>query len=222
MDAVKMFVLNPPLPPIDPALKAPTQGTPGGQWILPGIIILISIILDWSAIGNAAKRDRVAALLTYSATLAYISIFNLAPKIQGIPKSWSALLAGSAIAFIVHLGFVIVLIGPYIEKLKPLATKLSHMSGVGVEYRSTSTDVEPYTGNTGASTRGTRTARGARAGQTSGVGRLNTKLHMWAIFAGCTYVLARGPLAVFTQYVGTTIATVSGTITRTIMHGLGG
>lgn len=218
MDVIGMFILNPPLPPIDPGLSAPTQGTPGGQWILPALIMFVSIAIDWSAVGSAAKRDRLAALLTYSATLAYISIFNLAPKIQSIPKSWSALLAGSAIAFLVHLGFVVVLIGPYIERLKPLAARLSHMSGVGVTQRSTSTDVEKYDPAVAARGRTTGVART----RTSHVGKINTKLHMWAIFAGCTYVLARGPLAMFTQYVGTSITTVSGTITRTILHGLGG
>lgn len=202
----------PPAPPlVGPALPAPSHVGPVGEWFLPAVIIGIAIALDATKGGAAAKRDRVAVALTYAGTLGLISVYGWAHTIQGwVGDTWSWRITGSAIAFAVHVCLAVVLVGPWVEKVQRQSAWLSAKVGVG-----------------GGSSSGGTTSRSATTGRTApasggAVGKLNTKLHLWAVAAACTYVLARGDAARFPELVGTVLTGISGAIGMWVVARFGG
>jgi hypothetical protein len=203
-------------PPIGPPLPAPAHVGPVGEWFLPAVIIGIALILDATAVGGAAKRDRIAAALTYTGALGFIAVYRWAATIQGwVGDSWSWRITGSAISLLVHAGLVIVLIGPWIEKTKKQSAWLS--SKVGVTVGAGRKDSPVVVSNA-------RPAgpAGDGSGPSAAVGRLNTKLHLWAAVAACTYVLARGDAAQVPKAIGSLLTGVSGALGMWVVARLGG
>lgn len=81
--------------------------------------------LDWSALGQAALRDRIAAAGYYAGTVAVISIFGWTATVQSwFSGSWSWELAGSAIAAAMHVSLVIAMLGARAKTLKGMSKKL--------------------------------------------------------------------------------------------------
>ena len=199
-------------PPIGPALPAPAHIGPVGEWFLPALIIAIALGLDATAVGGAAKRDRIAAALTYTGALGFIAVYGWATTIQGwVGDSWSWRITGSAVAWVVHAGLVVVLVGPWIEKTKKQSAWLSSRVGVTVVAAAGASSAAP-----------TARPAGDGSGPSAAVGRVNTKLHLWAAAAACTYVLARGDAAWVPEHVGKLLTTVSGALGMWVVARLGG
>lgn len=175
-----------------PALPSPVTLGPVGEWLLPALIIGVGIIVDSTAAGGAAKRDRVAALCTYTGTLGLISVYGWQDGIRGqIGSSWSVVVLASAAAFLIHAGLVVVMIGDANEETKRLGAWIGKKIGF-----------DSKNGNA--------------------VGKLNTKLHLWATAAACSYVLSRGPSQWVPREIGEALTHVSGKVGMWLVHWFGG
>lgn len=175
-----------------PPLPAPASVGPVGEWLLPAVIIGLALLLDATAAGPAAKRDRVAAALTYTGTLGLISVYGWSDDIQGwMGSSWSWTIVGSAIAFLAHVALVLVLVGDRFERTKRISAWLQGKACF-----------DHKDGNA--------------------VGRLNSGLHLRAAAVACTYVLARGDAAALPKGVGGVLTHVSGVVVMAIVRKLGG
>jgi hypothetical protein len=201
-----------PGPQVGPALPAPARVGPVGEWFLPALIIGIALLIDATALGAAAKRDRFAAAMTYTGTIGFIGVYGWANDIQGwLGDTWSWRVAGSAVSVLAHAALVIVLVGDRIDRTKRLNAWLSGRVGVAAG------------GSGGQPRTGASAAGGATTTASSGnVGKINTKLHLWAAAAACTYVLARGDAAAIPRAIGTTLTTASGALGMWIVARLGG
>lgn len=175
-----------------PPLPAPASVGPVGEWFLPAVVIGLALLLDATAAGPAAKRDRVAAALTYTGTLGMISVYGWADDIQSwIGSSWSMTVAGSALAFLAHVALLLVLAGDRFGPTKRIAAWLQGRACF-----------DHKDGNA--------------------VGRLNSGLHLRAAVVACTYVLARGDAAVVPKSIGTALTHASGLLGMWAVHKLGG
>lgn len=175
-----------------PPVPLPPSVGPVGEWFLPAVIIGMALGLDASAAGAAAKRDRLAAGLTYTGALGLIAVYQWADEIQGwFGESWSWRVFGSAISVLAHAGLVVVLLGEYMEKTKRIAAFLGPKVGVDGK-------------------------------MSSQVGKINTKLHLWATAAACSYVLARGDAGALPGFIGTSLTGISGALGMWVVHRLGG
>jgi len=96
-----------------------------GEWFGPIFVLVASLVLDWSALGSVAIRDRIAAAGYYTAALSMISIFHWEATVQGwfgASPSWQ--LAGSALSFFMHAGLVIAMVGSRFKWSKGMAKKI--------------------------------------------------------------------------------------------------
>jgi hypothetical protein len=118
----------PPKPPgvaAAPAHPINVRVGQAGEWFGPSVVIFASLALDWSALGQAALRDRIAAAGYYASTVAVISIFGWAATVQGwFNGSWSWQLAGSAIAAVLHVSLVIAMFGARAKTIKGMSKKI--------------------------------------------------------------------------------------------------
>jgi hypothetical protein len=184
----------PPGGPKTVAPAAPIRVKVGevGEWFGPTAVLAVALILDATAAGSGAKRDRVAAALTYCATLGYISIYGWSDDVQGwFAGSWSMKLTGSIISFLAHAALIAIMIGDGSKWTKRINGWLGPRVGIG------SADGEA-------------------------VGKLNTKLHMAAAVAAMTYVLARGDAAVVPHTIGDTLTGASAVAVGWMIERLGG
>jgi len=114
-----------PHPAAAPAVTVAVHVGQAGEWFGPVVVLVAALILDWSALGSVALRDRIAVAGYYSAALSMISIFGWQHTVQGwFDGSWSWQLAGSALAFIAHAGLVLAMIGSRFKWSGALATKV--------------------------------------------------------------------------------------------------
>jgi hypothetical protein len=112
-----------PTPPVAPAVAVDVRVGQAGQWFGPTVVLFLSLALDWSALGNVAIRDRIAAAGYYAASLSMISIFDWSDDIQGwFGGSWSWQLLGSAVAAVMHIGLVLALLGQRLKWSAGMAT----------------------------------------------------------------------------------------------------
>lgn len=131
MHALDVLAATPPPRPTAPATAVSIRVGQAGEWFGPTLVLAAALILDWTALGQVAIRDRIAAAGYYAATISMIGIFNWSKDIQDwFAGSWSWQLAGSALAFIAHLGLVLAMIGRRFKWSAGLAKaihKLIHM-----------------------------------------------------------------------------------------------
>lgn len=115
----------PPKPVAAPAHPINVRVGQAGEWFGPFVVIFTSLALDWSALGQAALRDRVAAAGYYAGTVAVITIFGWTGTVQGwFAGSWSWQLAGSAAAAVMHICLIIAMFGSRAKTLKGMSKKL--------------------------------------------------------------------------------------------------
>lgn len=181
-----------PSPTVAPAAPVEVKVGETGEWFGPTVFVIVSLLIDATAAGASAKRDRLAAVGSYVATLGFISIYGWSETIQGwFGGSWSWQLTGSAIALLAHLAFVAVLLGDKTKATKRIGTWLGGKVGFDSE-----------AGNA--------------------VGRINTKLHAYAAAAACTYVLARGDFAAVPHTIGKVLTGAGAIFVNWLIDRLGG
>lgn len=167
-------------PPVAPAHPIAVRVGQGGEWFGPAVVLFVSLALDWSALGGAALRDRIAAAGYYASTLAMISIFEWQDDVQGwFGGSWSWQLTGSAIAAVLHLGLVIAMLGGRAKSLKGVSKKLRDV--IHMEHADSTANRINSTLLTWAALAGTSSvlARGPMAGFVHLVGRALTGAWSW-------------------------------------------
>lgn len=175
-----------------PPLPAPARIGPAGEWLLPGLVIGLGLILDATAAGSTAHRDRVAAVCTYTGFLGLISIYGWESSIRGwIGTSWSWVVAGSGVAVLMHVALVVVLVGDAHGATKRVGAAVGKRAGFG-------------------------------SADSNAVGKINTKLHVWAIAAACSYVLSRGASSWIPRQIGESLTHVSANVGGWLVHWLGG
>jgi hypothetical protein len=183
-------------PPIAPPISVDARIGQAGQWFGPAVLFAIAILIDATAAGKEAKRDRAGALLTYTATLGFISIYGWSKAIQGwFSWSWSWQLTGSAISLLAHLALIAVLFGDFAKKqestLKRLNGWLGPKIGIGSE-------------------------------DSKAVGRINTKLHLWAAATAMTFVLGRGDIVFIQSTIGSITTGAGAAVVNFTIGRLGG
>jgi hypothetical protein len=181
----------PPAPAAAPATAIVVRVGQGGEWFGPSLVLAASLLLDWTAVGPVALRDRVAAAGYYSAAVAMISIFAWDDDIQGwFGGSWSWQLTGSAIAAVMHCGLLVAAIGHRWKWTAGMAKRLGKL--IHLEH-------------------GDSTAN-----------RINSVLMGWAVTAGASSVLARGPMASFVHFVARALTGFWSWLGNVLVTALGG
>jgi hypothetical protein len=177
---------------VAPAAPINVRVGEAGEWFGPAVVLAIGLGLDISAAGDSAKRDRAAAVLTYCATLGFISIYKWSEAIQGwFDDTWSWKLAGSFLAVAAHVLFVAVLVGDWSKYTKRVGGKLGPKIGLNSK-------------------------------ESNEVGKLNTKLHIAAAIAAGSYVLARGDAAWIPHTIGGVLTGGSAIFVNWVIERLGG
>lgn len=183
-------------PPIAPPISVNARIGQAGQWFGPAVLVAIAILIDATAVGKEAKRDRVAALLTYTATLGFISIYGWSRTIQGwFSGSWSWQLTGSAISLIAHLALLAVLLGEMGKKQESTLKRLNGWIGPRV---------------------------GIGSEDSKAVGRINTKLHLCAAATAMTFVLGRGDSVAVQHAIGSFTTGAGAVVVNWTIGRLGG
>ncbi|MDQ1249627.1 MAG: hypothetical protein QG597_4002 [Actinomycetota bacterium] len=179
-------------PALAPAAPMKIKVGEVGQWFGPAIVLVIAIGIDFSAAGDAAKRDRIAAVFTYCSALGFISIYRWSEAIQGwFDDSWSWALTGSALAVIAHVLFVAILIGDASKRTKRVSAKLGPLVGIASK-------------------------------ESNAVGKFNTRLHIAAVITAATCVLARGDSAWIPHTIGRVLCGASALVVNWVIDRLGG
>jgi|WetSurMetagenome_2_1015567.scaffolds.fasta_scaffold512429_2 hypothetical protein len=113
------------------AAQAASDGLGHGKWFGPILMFAASFLLDYSAIGSNAFRDRIAAAGYYAATAGLIAIYKWEGVIQGwfsADSDWK--LAGSAIAALLHIGLVLAMIGDKLKGTAQISKKIHSLIGL--------------------------------------------------------------------------------------------
>lgn len=184
---------SPPAPPsAGPPLPAPDVIGPAGEWLLPALLLAVALALDYSAAGANARRDRVAMLLTYTAVLGFVGIYGWSDDIRRT--------VGASWSAVV---------------LGSLAAVVLHLLMVHVAM--------PDTTEWGKRSRAFLQGRaGFSSKESTAVGRINTRLHIWAAVTAASYVLSRGPSAWFPEHIAGALNRASGWAGGHLIYWLGG
>lgn len=183
-------------PPIAPPIDVHARIGQPGQWFGPAVLVAVALIVDATAAGSVAKRDRLAAIATYTAGLGFISIYGWSRDIQRwFDGSWSLQLTGSAISVLVHVAFLVVLLGDFTKKQESTVKRFSLWAAPRA---------------------------GIGSPDSLAVGRLNTKLHVSAFAVAMTYTLGRGDITVIQRAIGNATTTAGSAVVNFVIDRLGG
>jgi hypothetical protein len=106
--------------------------TGSGKWIGPVVIFALAFALDYSAIGNNAFRDRIAAGGYYAAALGMIYIYRWQVSIRELlPSDNNWILLGSGFSVLLHAGLVLAMVGSVFKGTSQVSRKIGSTVGIG-------------------------------------------------------------------------------------------
>jgi hypothetical protein len=92
-----------------------------GEWVGPLVVGLLAGLLDYSAAGPVALRDRVAVMGYYACTVSMSAVLGWTGYIRGEVQDYNWLMIGALISLVAHGALLVVFLG----RPKTLAKALS-------------------------------------------------------------------------------------------------